>query len=64
MLRRSAIVTVFVHVWFAHIPTTWIPGLAVGSILYLLWHSFRQTLKQRQDERERQHRRLAHWGNE
>ena len=57
--------TAFVHVWFAdNFPTTWIPGLAIGAILYVLWLYLRQTLQQRKDERERRRQRLGHWGHE
>jgi threonine/homoserine/homoserine lactone efflux protein len=52
------------HMWFGDIPTTWIPGLVVGSVLYLLWLCFRQTLQERKDERERRRQRRSHWGHE
>jgi hypothetical protein len=55
---------VFVHVWFADIPTTWIPGLAVGWIVYLLWLYFQPALQQRKHERERLRQRRSHWGHD
>ena len=56
--------TIFVHVWFAHIPTTWIPGLAVGWIVYLLWLYFHPILQRRKDERERLRQRRSYWGHD
>ena len=56
--------TAISHICIADAPTTWIPGLLVGSILYLLWCFLRQTLRERKDERERRRQRLAHWGHE
>jgi hypothetical protein len=55
---------VSVPVSSAAIPTTWIPGLAIGAIVYVLWLYFRQALQVHKDERERRHARLAHWGHE
>ena len=52
------------HICFAEIPSTWIPGLMVGSVLYILWFLFRQSLRERKDERERRRQRLSHWGHE
>ncbi len=58
------IMTAFGQVWFADIPTTWIPGLAIGAIIYLIWRYFRATQQQRKAERERRRQRLVYWGNE
>ena len=62
--QQAVRMTAFSHICLAEIPTTWIPGLMVGLILYLLWAYFRPTLQQRKDERERRRRRLSHWGHE
>jgi len=58
------IMTAFGQDWFAAIPTTWIPGLAIGAIIYLIWRYFRATQQQRKAERERRRQRLVYWGNE
>jgi len=50
--------------WVDDIPTTWIPGLAIGAIIYLIWRYFRATQQQRKAERERRRQRLVYWGNE
>jgi len=56
------VMTACFHVWFAEFPTTWIPGLAVGLILYVLWAYWRQVMQRRKDDRERERQRQGHWG--
>ena len=63
-LKCSAGMTVCFGVWLADVPTTWIPGLAIGAIGYVLWLYCRDLLQQRRAERHRRLQRLAHWGHE
>lgn len=60
----SSIMTRILAACFADIPTTWIPGLAIGAIGYVLWVAFRKTPERRKDERLRQRQRIAFWGHD
>jgi hypothetical protein len=39
-------------------------ALAVGLMAYLGWLGFKQNLKRRNDQKERQKQRRGHWGYE
>jgi len=51
-------------VWFADILLNGMAALAVGLVVYLGWLAFKQNLKKRQEQKERERQRRGHWGYE